>query len=707
MRNITLTFDDGTTHQYNNVPDDVTPKQINDRALKEFKGARVTNIDGGKQSKPTATEQQPPKDRGVGEELIRQAGLTARDVIEGGASTLGLVSDPMGVVLNKITGLNTNQRLADTGSHIADAIGLPIPENASERVINDTAKLLVGTGGMVKGASSLASKVASPIAKASLNLIGSNAGMQAASSIGSGVAGGVAKENDAGFAGQLLASLAGGVATPLAAQGAKSIAGSIGNMVNNRINPNALNAQAIQSMKESGITLDQLPANIQQSITDDVKNALKNGDNLSTDAMRRLVDYRTVGATPMRSSLTLNPADITRDRNLAKLSANSRDPAAQELSNLQRNNDLKLMDNLNNLGAETADDAITTGNKVIQALNIKDESSKKVIDAFYKQARATDGRSAILDPHAFTNRANDLLDEAMLGGKVPSDVVKNLNLIASGKTPLTVDVAEQYKTAIAGLQRSSTDPAERLALGKIRQALEETPLLDGQGQKAIDAFNLARNAHKNYMKIVDRTPALQAIRDGVEPDKFVQTYILGNGNKSNIADVKALKDALKGNDEAITSIRGQIVSHLKSKALNGKTDDVANFSPNSFDKALKDIGFYKLDMFFSKEDINMLKTIGRVGSYEKFQPTGSAVNNSNTAAAAFTAMLDRLASSPLIRKIPLASSLIANPAQDVQLAFGARNALNTSKALVTKPVKQLTNKVPIGALLYQGDSSGE
>lgn len=48
MRNITLTFEDGSIHQYNNVPDDITPEQVNARAQKEFSNKRVTNIDGGR-----------------------------------------------------------------------------------------------------------------------------------------------------------------------------------------------------------------------------------------------------------------------------------------------------------------------------------------------------------------------------------------------------------------------------------------------------------------------------------------------------------------------------------------------------------------------------------------------------------------------------------------------------------------------------------
>ena len=47
-RTITLTFEDGSQHTYNNVPDSVTPQQVQERARKEFKGKALTNIDGGR-----------------------------------------------------------------------------------------------------------------------------------------------------------------------------------------------------------------------------------------------------------------------------------------------------------------------------------------------------------------------------------------------------------------------------------------------------------------------------------------------------------------------------------------------------------------------------------------------------------------------------------------------------------------------------------
>ena len=49
-RNITITFDDGTTHVYQNAPDTLTPQAVYDRAAQEFTGKKIVNLDGGKKA---------------------------------------------------------------------------------------------------------------------------------------------------------------------------------------------------------------------------------------------------------------------------------------------------------------------------------------------------------------------------------------------------------------------------------------------------------------------------------------------------------------------------------------------------------------------------------------------------------------------------------------------------------------------------------
>lgn len=50
-RNITVTFEDGSTHVYQGAPDDITPEAVTARASNEF-GKAVTALDGGRPAKP-------------------------------------------------------------------------------------------------------------------------------------------------------------------------------------------------------------------------------------------------------------------------------------------------------------------------------------------------------------------------------------------------------------------------------------------------------------------------------------------------------------------------------------------------------------------------------------------------------------------------------------------------------------------------------
>ena len=56
-RDVTVTFGDGTNHVYQNVPKNVSPDQIEQRATRENQGKKVTNISGGSPVQTTAPVQ--------------------------------------------------------------------------------------------------------------------------------------------------------------------------------------------------------------------------------------------------------------------------------------------------------------------------------------------------------------------------------------------------------------------------------------------------------------------------------------------------------------------------------------------------------------------------------------------------------------------------------------------------------------------------
>lgn len=616
-------------------------------------------------------------------DIPRQVGLTARYGLEGVGSVpqiLGSAMESMGV-----PGAGRNM-----GGALADAVGLPNPQTSQERIVGDASRMMASAAlpiGLASKGASMVSGAAKPV----LEAVAANPVSQMSSAASAGAAGGYTRETGGNDVSQLLASVAGGVAAPMAIGAGQGMAKAATNAVNNLRNPQAqnINIDVIvnNALKSSGMTMDALPQNIQAGIREDVANAFKiGGENLSPDAIRRLADYRLTGATPTRGGLTLDPAIVSQQKNLAKQGINSKDVVAQQLGQTENANNQQLIAGLNNLGANTADDAIAGGKKIIGALDAKNDAAKGIIKQFYDTAKATGGRSAALDPNAFATKADELLTQSLRNGELPGDIRKALNGFASGEVPLTVDTAEQFKTAMAKVQRLSNDGGVREAISHVRSALDDTPLLPGQGlgQEAIDAFNKARQVNRTWMGIVEKTPALQAVRDGVEPDKFVQQFIVGNGTNANTMDLAMLKKAVKSNPEALTAIKEQITAHLKGKALNGAEDEVGSFSQSAYNKALKAIGERKLEMFFSPEEVNQLKAIGRVASYEQFQPRGSAVNNSNTAGTAISALLDRIGNSSLLSKIPLGSSL-ATPINNIAIGMKATQSLNVPGALIGGP----------------------
>jgi hypothetical protein len=598
-----------------------------------------------------------------------------------------------------------------SGQVLADALGLPQPASSAERVVGDVTRMMAG-GAVPIAAAGRVAQGAGGVTKAVAQQLAANPLQQLASAGAAGAAGGYTRETGGNDAAQFLASLSAGVAAPMAVGGMQRAASAAAGAMSRRAAPSPQQVAQIDitinsALQDSGLRLGDLPAQVAQGIRNDVAAAFRTSDQVSPDAIRRLADYRLTGATPTAAGLTLDPAIVTQQKNLAKLGINSKDQVAQQLGRTANANNRTLTAGLNDLGAATADDQIAGAGRVMDALASRDARAQSIIGDLYDKARDSAGRSAQLDHVTFTNRAGDLLHEANVESFLTPDIRNKLNGFASGEIPLTVEIAEQFKTGIGRLQRNSTDGNVRHALGLVRQALDDTPLAQQSapaqafggnqmtapgglagappaqnlGQEAIDAFNKARGMNRSWMQIVERTPALQAVRDGIEPDKFVQQFIVGSGTKASVMDVAQLKSSIKSSPDAMGAVRDQITAYLKQRALNGAADEVGNFSNTAYNKALAGIGDRKLNLFFKPEEIAQLKAIGRVASYEQFQPAGSAVNNSNTAAAGGAMLLDRIANSPLLSKLPFGQQAIAQPLQNISVGLQAGRALDVPAAI--------------------------
>ncbi len=594
--------------------------------------------------------------------IPRQVGLTARYGLEGPAQFAGMFTEPIRQLitdpaLRAITGKQgSSPSLSTMATQAADFAHLPSPEGANERVVGDAARLMAGA----IGAGSLGR-----LAQRAPGLLGdvgrffaANPTQQVASAAGAGGAGGSVREAGGGPWEQAGAALLGGVGTPMALSAVMNAGRSVGSAAKrfaDYVAPGAIQPQNVDQqislvLQRSGVDWSQVPERVRQSMRAEVSKALDTGGELDPAAVNRLLAFARTGTTPTRGMLSQDPVALTREKNLAKTGANSTDLGLQRLPRLENQNTQRLLDVLDETGARNAPDEFATGQAAIRALRGNLDASRGRIDSLYSAARDTQGRSAGLDGSAFTQRATQLLDEGLLGGALPKSVEEHLNRIAKGEVPFTVAYAEQLKTTIGKLQRATNDGQARMALGMVRQALDDTPLMPAPqvnpgnlpavpgtvppspsiaGEESIHAFNRARQANRAFMNRVEQTPALRAVMDGVEPDRFVRQFITGQG--ASVADVNQLRRAIGSDPQALEAVRGNIAAHLRSAATNA-TEDITKFSPASYNKALNALGDRKLSAFFSPEEIATLRDVGRAGTYMTAQPAGTAVNNSNSGA---------------------------------------------------------------------------
>lgn len=143
----------------------------------------------------------------LGESLGRQAGLTGRYLLEGALSPVDLLQVPVRGAMNLALPENRQLQPVSAGGSLADLIGLPQPQGATERVVGDVSRALAGTGATA-GITGLAQPL-SQVGRAAQTALTSNMPTQAASAIGGAGAGGITRELDGGVIPQTIASVLG------------------------------------------------------------------------------------------------------------------------------------------------------------------------------------------------------------------------------------------------------------------------------------------------------------------------------------------------------------------------------------------------------------------------------------------------------------------------------------------------------------------
>jgi hypothetical protein len=615
----------------------------------------------------------------------RAAGLTARSALQGGGSLIDLLASPVRGAMNLALPESAQIKPISIGETAANALNLPKPATMPERMVGSVSEAVSGATtpyGAIKLLKPIQegvnvaqqTKLGTTLNEAGTAIrqgLGSNLPTQITSAVGAGAGVGTVKELGGNEWLQLLAGLGAGGLTPMAARYvAKPMMQSVENLGKDAMSyfkPAATTGidQKIKYALEAGdIKLTDISEGTLNAVRADLQNASKSGQDLSTAAIKRLIDYRLTGATPKVGTLTLNPKDVTREKNLAKAGEGN-------LAEIENANNQTLINNLNGLGASNAQESQVVGQTLYNKFKAIHDTNQQKINDLYSKAKTTDGREAEFDAYKFTNTVGENLNKELKNKFLPAEIKSMINDFATGKVPLNIQSKVQFQSIVSNAMMGAADGNTRSALKVVRDALENVPLKAGQqfGEEANQAFKEATRYTYNYKKSLDQIPALKAVADGASPDNFFSKHIL------NVDAPTFKKTYAQLDPEAQKIVKDNIVGFIKNKATGGTVDETAKISGSQIEKAIAQLGTIKINTVFSPEEVLQLKAIRNVAKLEQFQPVGSAVNNSNTASALMN--LGGTAIRPLM-------PLIRN--------YQAGQATNINRALVNPPIPQIPTR---------------
>ncbi len=419
--------------------------------------------------------------------------------------------------------------------------------------------------------------------------------------------------------------------------------------------------EVVAALRKEGIDPSTVDDATLGMLWQEAKTAAAGGKDIDPVAAIRRSEFGKLQIDPTLGQITRDPTQFARERNLRGIEG-----AGEPLA-VRFNEQNRMLQELLAKHFQGVKSPYEGGQMPIDRLTSVDNALKGRVDSLYKMARegppnqvvtAADagakatapGRYANVNVKAFSEAANNALDEGMLGAQLPANIRTLLNDVSSGKIPLNVNTMVQMDSVLSAAQRSAQG-AEKMAIGVVRTALNNAPIEDAAGEGAKKAFDAARTAARGRFKLQELVPALKdAVEGNIAPEKFVDKYVIG-GSVDNVRRLTKVLDP-----QSRQQVAAQVGDYLNSAAFGPNPAGDALFTPSRFQKALEALGPEKLVILFGRDGADELTRIARVGGYINSVPGAAAVNTSNTAAA-LTNVLSKI---PGLRSIGQGAQAVGN-----------------------------------------------
>lgn len=644
-RRVTLTFADGSQHVYDGVPDDATPRDVEERAAREFTGRKLVNIDGGRAAAIPGQEGEAAR---VAVAQAQPQPTLAQRAVGAGEAALTLGTGATGGALGMIGG--TLKGLAE--QILAGKFGTAEAANLVEQSAAQGAQALTYHPRTEQGQEQVAAAGQAlqnliPLAPLTGNMAPAAGAMQAARAGGAAPAAVTARAAAAGTARDVVGAVAPRAAEAAAGAADATVAASI------------RGAQRVGQLARESTTLPrralealQREPEAQRPTPGTMGSVGAAGTDMAT---QRRTTAEMLGFTDeaalTRGQATRDAAQLKFETEAAKIP----DAGVPLRARLLAQND-RILQNFDHWVDETGARAPTlraVGSAVDEALVKQSQADKARVRAAYTAAEKA---GELESPVTLADVVQHLNDAAPESATAPLlDVARRLSLklgiAAEGPDgiltpqPATLKAAERFRQAI---NRATDFEPTNVRQATIIKGLTDEATAGLGGDLYRQARKMRARFAQNYedraviAKLLNNKRGM-ADRQVALEDVFSHTIL-----KGSLDDVRNVRRVLQraGDDgaQAWRELQGSTVQWLRDEATkNVATDSAGNrvISPAALDKAIRSLDADgKLDFVFGREGAQRMRDLRDLAQYVRTVPPEAAVNTSNTVSALLAAFGD-------------------------------------------------------------------
>lgn len=627
-RTVTITFGDGSQHVYSNVPETVTPEQIQSRAEKDFTGKTVSVIDGGRGQQQEQQPEEPSALESFGNRLVKAADAAGQfygDFLPNAANSLvgiaevpatlatGLAGGVAGIVKETLTpkGFDADGKRTDilAGEQLRQSMTYqPRTEQARQLLglIGEGAQLAEPAMGLpIVGQLGQLAKFAAPAAKA-----------QAVQRLGA------------------------------AAQAVKE----------SPITKGAVSA--VEGIPEAAAALKQAPGKAVAAVRERVAPSAKptpgtmpSGGSAGVDIAR----VRQEAAADLPVPVELTKGQATRDfgqlrfeqetAKNAELGAPIRERAASQQKAMVQNFDAWI----DETGTQ-ANDKRAVGISTDKAIRSEAAKDKVQIRTAYKEAEKAGEMETPVTTQPLVSVLNESVSAESTAPVLTAAKKELIRLggaeeLADGRLvakDMTLANSEQLRRFIN--KTTGVDPTNIKFAVDLKTAIDAAT--DGAGG---DLYKYARglrskyaNKYENHAVISDLLNNKRGTADRKVALEDVFDRIVFQGSLDDMRHArKVIQTSGEEGQAAWKDIQGQALRYIRDEATKGVArDSYGNqiISPANLNKAIQRLDNEgKLDYLFGKRGAEKLRTVNDLSKVMFTTPPG-AVNMSNTASVLLAAM---------------------------------------------------------------------